>query len=131
MTCGSRSSASSPTKPRTTQELAPLLRLTDSAVSKHLHRLSEAGVVTSRRDGYYVLYGLQEDRLDAVTDALRAFVHGGSGRRTVPAAGAPPAALALDVEGGREPRFALRTAPAHLAGALRAGRGSSASFSSK
>ena len=73
-------------KPRTTQELAPLLRLTDSAVSKHLHRLSEAGVVTSRRDGYYVLYGLQEDRLDAVTEALRAFVHGGSGRRTAPPA---------------------------------------------
>ena len=73
-------------KPRTTQELAPLLRLTDSAVSKHLHRLSEAGVLTSRRDGYYVLYGLQEDRLDAVTDALRAFVHGGSGRRTAPSA---------------------------------------------
>jgi DNA-binding transcriptional ArsR family regulator len=73
-------------KPRTTQELAPLLRLTDSAVSKHLHRLSEAGVLGSRRDGYYVLYGLQEDRLDAVSDALRAFVHGESGRRTAPPA---------------------------------------------
>jgi DNA-binding transcriptional ArsR family regulator len=69
-------------KPRTTQELAPLLRLTESAVSKHLHRLSEAGVLTSSRDGYYVLYRLDEERVDALTSALRAFVRGESERRT-------------------------------------------------
>jgi DNA-binding transcriptional ArsR family regulator len=73
-------------KPRTTQELAPLLRLTESAVSKHLHRLSEAGVLTSRRDGYYVLYRFEEDRVEELSSALRAFVRGGSTRRTAPPA---------------------------------------------
>ena len=76
-------------KPRTTQELAPLLRLTESAVSKHLHRLSEAGVLTPSRDGYYVLYRLDEERVDALTSALRAFVRGESERRTARRAGPP------------------------------------------
>jgi len=73
-------------KPRTTQELAPLLRLTESAVSKHLHRLSDAGVLSARRDGYYVLYRFEEERVEALTSALRAFVRGGSSRRAAPPA---------------------------------------------
>ena len=71
-------------KPRTTQELAPLLRLTESAVSKHLHQLSDAGVLTSSRDGYYVLYRFEEGSVEALNSALRAFLHGGSARRTAP-----------------------------------------------
>jgi DNA-binding transcriptional ArsR family regulator len=73
-------------KPRTTQELAPLLRLTESAVSKHLHQLSEADVLTSSRDGYYVLYRFEEDRIEALSSALGAFLRGGSTRRTAPPA---------------------------------------------
>jgi DNA-binding transcriptional ArsR family regulator len=77
-------------KPRTTQELAPLLRLTESAVSKHLHRLSDAGVLSPSRDGYYVLYRFQEERVGTLTEALEAFVRGGSERRTARADGVPP-----------------------------------------
>jgi DNA-binding transcriptional ArsR family regulator len=77
-------------KPRTTQELAPLLRLSESAVSKHLQRLSEAAVLSSRRDGYYVLYRFEEERMDALTSALRAFVRGGSARRAARPDGAAP-----------------------------------------
>jgi DNA-binding transcriptional ArsR family regulator len=63
-------------KPRSTQELAPLLRLGESAVSKHLHRLSEAGVLGSRRDGYYVLYRFDEGSVDDLAAALGAFIRG-------------------------------------------------------
>jgi DNA-binding transcriptional ArsR family regulator len=77
-------------RPRTTQELAPLLRITESAVSKHLHRLSEAGVLSTRRDGYYVLYRLEEERVDALTSALSGFVRGGSARQAARVDGAQP-----------------------------------------
>src|SRR5437763_2817774 len=63
-------------KPRTTQELAPLLKISDSAISKHLRQLTEAGVLSSRRDGYYVLYRLDEQRLEALAPALWTFVRG-------------------------------------------------------
>jgi DNA-binding transcriptional ArsR family regulator len=45
-------------KPRSTQELAPLVGLTEAGLSKHLRILADAGVVTSKRDGYYVLYSI-------------------------------------------------------------------------
>jgi DNA-binding transcriptional ArsR family regulator len=64
-------------RPRSTQELAPLLRLSESAVSKHLRQLSDAHILASAREGYYVLYRLEDDRLDSVASALRAFVLGG------------------------------------------------------
>jgi DNA-binding transcriptional ArsR family regulator len=57
--------------PRSTKELAALLSLSDSAISRHLKILESAGLVTSRRDGYFVLYGLQADRLDVLGRALR------------------------------------------------------------
>jgi DNA-binding transcriptional ArsR family regulator len=61
-------------RPRSTQELAPLVGLTEAGLSKHLRVLADAGVLTRRREGYYVLYSLLPQRLDAVSDALRAFV---------------------------------------------------------
>jgi DNA-binding transcriptional ArsR family regulator len=64
-------------RPRSTQELAPLLRLSESAASKHLRQLSDAHILSSTRDGYYVLYRLEQERLDSIASALRAFVLGG------------------------------------------------------
>jgi DNA-binding transcriptional ArsR family regulator len=67
-------------RPRSTQELAPLLRLSESAVSKHLRQLSDAHILSSAREGYYVLYRLEHERLDSIASALRAFVLGGDRR---------------------------------------------------
>ena len=63
-------------RPRTTQELAPLLSLTEAAASAHLRTLTRAGLLRARRDGYYVLYRLDPDRLDALTSALPSYIYG-------------------------------------------------------
>lgn len=57
--------------PRSTKELAELLSLSDSAISRHLKILEAAGMVQSRRDGYFVLYSLNPGRLDILGGALR------------------------------------------------------------
>lgn len=57
--------------PRSTKELAQLLSLSDSAISRHLKILEAAGIVTGRRDGYFVLYRLVPERLDVLGRALR------------------------------------------------------------
>jgi DNA-binding transcriptional ArsR family regulator len=56
--------------PRSTQELARLLQLTEGAVSKHLHVLQAAGFVRGRRQSYYVLYQAVPEVLRAVSPAL-------------------------------------------------------------
>jgi DNA-binding transcriptional ArsR family regulator len=61
-------------RPRSTQELAPLLRISEAGLSKHLRQLATAGIVQSRRDGYYVLYSLVPERIDALSEAVRQFV---------------------------------------------------------
>src|SRR5919201_1745067 len=48
---------------RTTSELAAHLAVSAPAVSRHLSVLEHAGVVTSRREGQRVLYGLVRDTL--------------------------------------------------------------------
>ncbi len=60
--------------PRTTQELASLVGLSNAGLSKSLQRLAEAGLVTSRREGYYVVYSLAPARLDALAEALGRFL---------------------------------------------------------
>jgi len=57
--------------PRSTKELAQLLSLSDSAVSRHLKILEAAGIVSGHRDGYFVLYQLEAERLDVLGRALR------------------------------------------------------------
>lgn len=63
-------------RPRSTQELAPLVGLSEAALSKHLRALAAAGVVSGHREGYYVLYRFVPERLsglhDDVADFLRA-----------------------------------------------------------
>ncbi|MFI2200390.1 DUF5937 family protein [Streptomyces sp. NPDC020192] len=55
---------------RSTQELATLLGLSQSVVSRHLQQLTQAGLTTTRREGYYVLYSLDPARLTRIAAAL-------------------------------------------------------------
>jgi DNA-binding transcriptional ArsR family regulator len=64
-------------RPRTTQELEPLVGLSRAGLSKSLQRLAEAGLVVPRRDGYYVVYSLVPERLDALSAALGLFLEPG------------------------------------------------------
>lgn len=47
-------------QPRTPQELAEMLGLTQQNASKHLQVLYTSGLVTRRREGARVLYGLSD-----------------------------------------------------------------------
>lgn len=61
-------------RPRSTQELAPLVGVTEPTLSKHLRQLSDAGVLEACRDGRYVLYRLRRERLEGLAGSLLAFV---------------------------------------------------------
>jgi DNA-binding transcriptional ArsR family regulator len=61
-------------RPRTVQELAPMLSMAPSTVSRHLQRLAEHGLVTSERDGWYVLYRLSRSRVQEVLSDLARYV---------------------------------------------------------
>jgi DNA-binding transcriptional ArsR family regulator len=51
-------------RPRSTEELAPLVGLSESGLSKHLRALTDAGLLSTRRQGWYVLYELRRERLE-------------------------------------------------------------------
>jgi DNA-binding transcriptional ArsR family regulator len=59
---------------RSTQELAPLVGISQAGLSKHLRLLARAGLVQARRDGYYVLYGLERERIETLSEAVLAFL---------------------------------------------------------
>jgi DNA-binding transcriptional ArsR family regulator len=59
---------------RSTQELAPLIGISQAGLSKHLRLLARAGLVQSRRDGYYVLYSLCRERIATLSDAVLEFL---------------------------------------------------------
>jgi DNA-binding transcriptional ArsR family regulator len=61
-------------RPRTTQELAPLVGLSNAGLSKSLRRLAEAGLIAPRRQGYYVVYSLDRARLTAASAGLEGFL---------------------------------------------------------
>jgi DNA-binding transcriptional ArsR family regulator len=61
-------------RPRSTQELAPLVGVTEPTLSKHLRQLTDAGVLEPCRDGRYVLYRLRRERLEGLAGSLLAFV---------------------------------------------------------
>ena len=63
-------------RPRTTEELAPLVSLSEPALSRHLRILGEAGLVSARRDGYYVLYRLERSALARLSAELQGFLEG-------------------------------------------------------
>ena len=64
-------------QPRSTQELAPLVGLTEAGASKQLRLLATAGLLTTKREGYYVVYSLQAEKLATLSDELRSLVGSG------------------------------------------------------
>jgi DNA-binding transcriptional ArsR family regulator len=58
-------------RPRTTTELATLVSLSEAGTSKHLRQLAGAGLLRSKREGYYVVYSLVADALDGVAEDVR------------------------------------------------------------
>jgi DNA-binding transcriptional ArsR family regulator len=62
-------------RPRTTQELAPLVGLSNAGLSKCLRRLADTGLLTTRREGYYVVYALAPARLEALPAAVARFLN--------------------------------------------------------
>ena len=72
---------------RTTEELAPLVGLSESGLSRHLRLLTDAGFLTAKRDGWYVLYSLRRERLAALSAELLGYVDNATG----PGAEAPDA----------------------------------------
>jgi DNA-binding transcriptional ArsR family regulator len=60
-------------RPRSTQELAALVGMTNAGVSRNLRLLSEAGLLVSRRHGRYLLYQLVPEQLE-LTEALDSFI---------------------------------------------------------
>ena len=63
-------------RPRSTEELAPLVGISEAGLSKHLRQLADAGLVHARREGYYVLYDLDRERVAALAGELGKFVNG-------------------------------------------------------
>jgi DNA-binding transcriptional ArsR family regulator len=66
-------------RPRTTQELGPLVGLSTAGLSKSLRRLAEAGLVAPRREGYYVVYSLDPARIAALSPAIEGFLEDAQG----------------------------------------------------
>ena len=52
------------------EELAALLNLRPPTVSHHLSKLAEAGLVTARAEGYYSIYQLNREALEAAARDL-------------------------------------------------------------
>jgi DNA-binding transcriptional ArsR family regulator len=65
---------------RSTQELAPIIGLSEAGTSKHLRLLAAAGLVEAHREGYYVLYSLADRPLEELAGDLRRYVHSGAVR---------------------------------------------------
>ena len=61
-------------RPRSTQELEPLVGLSRAGLSKSLQRLAEAGLITPKREGYYVVYSLVPGRVESLAPAILRFL---------------------------------------------------------
>lgn len=61
-------------RPRSTQELAPLVGISEAGLSKHLRLLARSGLVQTKREGYYVLYSIDRERIEPLSDALLEFL---------------------------------------------------------
>jgi DNA-binding transcriptional ArsR family regulator len=59
---------------RSTQELAPLIGISEAGLSKHLRLLARAGIVRTRREGYYVLYSCDPERIAQLSEVVLRFV---------------------------------------------------------
>jgi len=59
-------------QPLSVEQLAEMLGLSSSTVSHHLARLAEVGLVSARAEGYYSVYQLELDTLNAMSQRLLA-----------------------------------------------------------
>ena len=59
-------------EPLPVESLAAMLGLSSSTVSHHLARLAEVGLVSARAEGYYSVYHLELDALNAMAQRLLA-----------------------------------------------------------
>jgi len=57
-------------QPRSTQELAELVTMSEAAVSQHLRQLRAAGLVITKREGHYVLYSPARASLHRIATAV-------------------------------------------------------------
>jgi DNA-binding transcriptional ArsR family regulator len=57
-------------RPYSTRELAGRLHLSEAGVSKHLKRLAQADLVTTEREGYFVMYQLSAQALSELHHGL-------------------------------------------------------------
>ncbi|MNB72346.1 HTH-type transcriptional repressor AseR [compost metagenome] len=60
--------------PHCTKQLAPILGISEAAVSKHLKLLSEAGLVQSRRRGSYQFYSAVKEELEMLIVLQRQYL---------------------------------------------------------
>jgi DNA-binding transcriptional ArsR family regulator len=61
-------------RPRTSQELEPLVGLSRAGVSKAVRRLAEPGLITGKREGFYMVYSLDRTRLQAIAPDLAEYL---------------------------------------------------------
>jgi DNA-binding transcriptional ArsR family regulator len=66
-------------RPRTAQEMEPLVGLSRAGLSKALRRLADAGLIVGRRESYYVVYSLASERVNAIGPALSSHLDGRNG----------------------------------------------------
>jgi DNA-binding transcriptional ArsR family regulator len=59
---------------RSTQELAPPIGISEAGLSKHLRLLARAGLVRARREGYYVLYSVDLERVSTLSEVVLLFL---------------------------------------------------------
>ncbi|HEX7393479.1 MAG TPA: metalloregulator ArsR/SmtB family transcription factor [Anaerolineaceae bacterium] len=57
-------------KPYPVEQIAAILKLSESTVSHHLSRLAEAGLVEAQASGYYSVYSLKTDALKKLSRRL-------------------------------------------------------------
>jgi predicted transcriptional regulator len=57
-------------EPLSVEQMAEMLGLSSSTVSHHLARLSEVGLVSARAEGYYSVYRLELEALNAMAQRL-------------------------------------------------------------
>lgn len=60
-------------QPLSTQELAGLIGITEGAVSKHLKKLEEVGLISPERQSYYVFYVLNKACIREVQKGISNF----------------------------------------------------------
>jgi DNA-binding transcriptional ArsR family regulator len=61
-------------RPRTAQELAPIVGMSTTGLSKILRKLAAAGLLDPRREGYYVVYSLNTAQLRTLPLVLEQFL---------------------------------------------------------